>query len=111
MNFEVKIASRKLLGFHMINDGRSPHCRTTSRSCAVDHGEAIVFKTWLRSRIMDVEKALSATTIPDRDQALQGYPKSFVDFDGPKDPDNPLNWSAAYKWGILVLISVMCLVV
>ena len=111
MNCEVKIPSRKFLEFHMINDGRSQHGRTHSKSYAAKYGELVVFKAWLKSRVMDVEKALSATTTPDKDRSLQGYPKSFADFDGPKDPDNPLNWSTAYKWSILVLISVMSLVV
>lgn len=36
---------------------------------------------------------------------------SLVDFDGPEDPTNPLNWSQVYKWSIVGLISVMSLVV
>lgn len=37
--------------------------------------------------------------------------ENTVDFDGPDDPENPLNWSPAYKWGIVSLISIMSLVV
>ncbi|CAD6576751.1 MAG: hypothetical protein ASARMPRED_007868 [Alectoria sarmentosa] len=33
-----------------------------------------------------------------------------VDFDGPDDPENPLNWSNTRKWGLVGLISAMTLV-
>lgn len=35
----------------------------------------------------------------------------FVDFDGPDDQLNPLNWTYAYKWGIVWLLSSMTLIV
>lgn len=37
--------------------------------------------------------------------------ENTVDFDSPEDPENPLNWSAAYRWSIVGLISIMSLVV
>ena len=30
---------------------------------------------------------------------------NIVDFDGPNDPENPLNWKASKKWGMVALIS------
>lgn len=36
---------------------------------------------------------------------------NLVDFDGPGDPSNPLNWAPAYKWSILLLTSLMSLFV
>ncbi|KAF7509148.1 hypothetical protein GJ744_008375 [Endocarpon pusillum] len=34
-----------------------------------------------------------------------------IDFDSPNDPTNPVNWSTAYRWSMVILISVMSLVV
>lgn len=31
----------------------------------------------------------------------------IVDFDGPDDPENPLNWPFRKKWGLVVLISAI----
>ncbi|KAL2036831.1 hypothetical protein N7G274_010374 [Stereocaulon virgatum] len=36
---------------------------------------------------------------------------NIVDFDGPDDPENSINWSPAYKWSLVVLISFMSCVV
>lgn len=37
--------------------------------------------------------------------------ESAVDFDGPDDATNPVNWSSSYKWSIVGVISIMSLVV
>ena len=38
--------------------------------------------------------------------------RSFiVDFDGPDDIKDPLNWSSRYKWSMVILISVLSLIV
>lgn len=34
----------------------------------------------------------------------------LVDFDGPDDLSNPINWSKRYKWAIVVLLSAVNLV-
>lgn len=47
-----------------------------------------------------------AITVPitdDRD-------KDLVDFDGPLDPLNPINWSRGYKWSIVILLSAVTLI-
>lgn len=36
---------------------------------------------------------------------------SVVDFDGTADPSDPLNWTALYKWSLVILISFLSLVV
>lgn len=36
---------------------------------------------------------------------------NVVDWDGPDDPTNPLNWSKKRKWGIAVCMGLMTLVV
>jgi len=33
----------------------------------------------------------------------------FVEYDGPNDHENPKNWSTAYKWSIVALISFLAL--
>ncbi len=48
---------------------------------------------------------------PREDYPFNNVDENFVDFDGPGDLDNPLSWSFIYKWGIVILISVMSLVV
>ncbi|KAF8070036.1 MFS general substrate transporter [Lyophyllum atratum] len=44
------------------------------------------------------------TADPDPEETIDG---SQVSWDGPDDPQNPQNWSTAYKWFITVLCSVM----
>ena len=57
----------------------------------------------------DISAAVSVVTAPlnlppeERDHYL-------VDFEGPDDPSNPLNWSSASKWLIVTMISMMTLV-
>ncbi|CCD54965.1 hypothetical protein BofuT4_uP162540.1 [Botrytis cinerea T4] len=36
---------------------------------------------------------------------------NIVDFDGPDDPANPLNWSPRYKWSTVAILSMMNLMV
>lgn len=45
------------------------------------------------------------------DQDVDSMNQHVVDFDGPEDPEDPLNWSAKYKWSVVILISIMSLVV
>lgn len=42
---------------------------------------------------------------------VNGFDQNLVDFVSPQDPEDPLNWSSAYKWSVVILISVMSLVV
>ncbi|KUJ19469.1 polyamine transporter 1 [Mollisia scopiformis] len=55
------------------------------------------------------------TTVPDlKTQTQDGrYPSEVLEdevWDGPDDPDNPLNWSPSQKWSIILLISTITLV-
>jgi hypothetical protein len=54
---------------------------------------------------------VSDTVATCRDQSLNTVDEYVIEFEGPKEPHNPLNWSALYKWSIVILISVMSLVV
>lgn len=62
------------------------------------------------SRIVDIEK-VHASPDTDAEEHIDESESNLVDFDGPQDPINPLNWSATYKWSVVILISVMSLVV
>ncbi|KAJ4422699.1 hypothetical protein N0V82_002596 [Gnomoniopsis sp. IMI 355080] len=53
-----------------------------------------------------------ATAIPGNDQQILGVPsKDTVDFDPNGDPENPMDWTAAYKWGIVSLLAAMAFTV
>jgi hypothetical protein len=60
--------------------------------------------------------------IPDDDKSSRGAASSivqdvsqkeatreFVTWDGPDDPENPKNWSYAYKWWITIIMCILCL--
>ncbi|KAH6873215.1 major facilitator superfamily domain-containing protein [Alternaria rosae] len=59
----------------------------------------------------DVEKgngsgSVSSADQPDAEEEPERDP-NVVDFDGPNDPENPMNWKASKKWGMVALISAI----
>ncbi|KAH8727156.1 major facilitator superfamily domain-containing protein [Phaeosphaeriaceae sp. PMI808] len=55
----------------------------------------------------DLEKnydGRSISTVDDEPDELEPNP-NIVDFDGPNDPENPLNWGIVKKWGTVTLVS------
>ena len=44
------------------------------------------------------------------DEQIRENDPFLVDFDGPDDPANPLNWSRRYKWAIVILLSSVNLI-
>lgn len=53
-----------------------------------------------------------ATAIPGDDQQILGAPrKDIVDFNPNGDPENPMDWPSAYKWGIVALLAAMAFTV
>lgn len=57
----------------------------------------------------DVEKAVtpaSSSIGADADDVPEQDP-NIVDFDGPDDPQNPMNWGFTKKWGMVLLISAI----
>lgn len=54
-----------------------------------------------------------ATAIPADDQQILGAPasKDIVEFDPNGDPENPMDWPSAYKWGIVALLAAMAFTV
>lgn len=58
----------------------------------------------------DLEKALS--THEDQDVAVtvrQTTDPNVIDWDGPDDPENPLNWPSRKKWTNIYLLSAITL--
>lgn len=60
----------------------------------------------------DLEKAVPSGKIPEKDEveAIEiEHDPNIVDWDGPDDPANPLNWSAKLKWGNIAILSIITL--
>lgn len=57
----------------------------------------------------DLEKALSLALSSVDGDAVEGdqHDPNVVDFDGPDDPQHPLNWGFSKKWGMVLLISAI----
>ena len=53
-------------------------------------------------RITDVEQTAERS---DSSQALPAAASIVIDWDGPKDPENPMNFSRARKWYITMILS------
>lgn len=54
----------------------------------------------------------AATTPPTLDDEHHAVPpKNIVDFDPDGDAENPLDWPASYKWGIVALLAAMAFTV
>lgn len=54
----------------------------------------------------DVEKGVSPALSSVDSEGDETDP-DIVDFDGPDDPQNPLNWGFTKKWGMVMLISAI----
>lgn len=64
-------------------------------------------------RDTDVERS-SIDRIPEQEKSSEGEVQAprdpnIVDFDGPNDPENPLNWSAARKTTSIFIVSLTAL--
>lgn len=55
----------------------------------------------------DVEKATTHASSSIGADADEEQDPNIVDFDGPDDPQNPLNWGFTKKWGMVMLISAI----
>ena len=54
--------------------------------------------------------------LPDQERDLiaecdEGTRKDIVDFDPSGDAENPADWPASYKWGVVVLLALMAFTV
>ena len=50
-----------------------------------------------------------ATTPTAKDVSQTKGIGEFVTWDGPDDPENPKNWSYAYKWWITIIMCILSL--
>ncbi|KAL6709587.1 hypothetical protein ACN47E_001522 [Coniothyrium glycines] len=57
----------------------------------------------------DTEKGFAPGSINSTDEQEDEpeHDPNIVDFDGPDDPENPMNWKASKKWGMVALISAI----
>lgn len=71
------------------------------------------------SSALDVEKGVQSGAISTNsdERTLGGEPApgpdrdpDIVDWDGPDDPENPLNWPAGRKWGLIGILAMVTLV-
>ena len=73
-----------------------------------------VFKTYEKGSFDDVERGRFSQEplVPPLidDEGKDDEDPYLVDFDGPDDQTNPLNWSRSYKWAIVILLSSVNLV-
>lgn len=56
------------------------------------------------------EPSSSANVSPPEPHATQES-SDIVEWDGPNDPENPLNWSARYRWYVIMILACMTFVV
>lgn len=55
----------------------------------------------------DIEKGASPASSSIANEEDAEVDPDIVDFDGPDDPQNPLNWGFTKKWGMVLLISAI----
>lgn len=61
--------------------------------------------------VADVEKgSLSQGEVTPPKTERNETDQQLVDFDGPQDGSNPINWSKGYKWTIVILLSTLNIV-
>lgn len=55
-----------------------------------------------------VETSLASNNVKDESMASEvKLPPNLVDFDGPADSENPLNWTQGRKWIIVFITACM----
>ncbi|KAH6715167.1 major facilitator superfamily domain-containing protein [Leptodontidium sp. MPI-SDFR-AT-0119] len=59
--------------------------------------------------IPDVEKGLPVSEEQHREQTLERKDSNVVDWDGPLDPEIPLNWTGRKKWTNILMVAVLTL--
>nr|KMM72067.1 vitamin B6 transporter bsu1 [Coccidioides posadasii RMSCC 3488] len=55
----------------------------------------------------DLEKGPGGSQSENLQAAVQHVDSNLVDWDGPSDPENPMNWGLAKKWYITMMMSAM----
>jgi hypothetical protein len=65
----------------------------------------------LQSKIPDDDKSPIDVSAAPSTVSHTKATREFVTWDGPDDPENPKNWSYAYKWWITVIMCILSLAV
>jgi hypothetical protein len=60
-------------------------------------------------KILDDDKSSRDTAPSIAQDVSQEATREFVTWDGPDDPENPKNWSYAYKWWITIIMCIISL--
>ncbi len=55
------------------------------------------------------ETDVEISSFEEKSAEMAGKDPNVVDFDGPNDPENPLNWSSAKKTTAIAIVSAMTL--
>lgn len=86
-----------------VDDGYKPPESLTARESTPSPA------TTDHEQLSDVEKGRTSAHEEEGEhmekQGVQASDPNIVDWDGPDDPENPLNWSSGLKWGIVSTIS------
>ena len=69
------------------------------------------FKDVIERQDAQIDGPASRVQLAPECRVAEKIDENLVDFDGPDDPANPMNWKSRYKWTITVLVSMMSLVV
>lgn len=83
------------------NDASSPEGSDLEKEMHVEKG--------LSEQPVDLEagKGVSSVEKSETEEKVEPVDPNIVDWDGPDDPKNPVNWSERFKWGnIAVLASI-----
>lgn len=65
--------------------------------------------TRLETDVVDVERSSGSVVEKSADEGLEAKDPNVVDFDGPDDPENPMNWPSAKKTVAIAIVSLMTL--
>jgi hypothetical protein len=93
---------------------RGTGSRSDNLSCSISYtyeensGEIM---TDINTLTADVEATQCILDVKKEHHVAQDDASNIVDFDGPDDPKDPLNWSTRYKWSMVILISLLSLIV
>lgn len=58
----------------------------------------------------DEPKLFDPKSIYHSEKSDEATDLDIVDWDGPKDPENPLNWSEGRKWANIVILSIITMI-
>jgi hypothetical protein len=99
----MALGTEALLYYYYMDSQHSPTSTMLERpaSSASDEPQSKI-------PIPDDDKELSSAE--DASSQIEGAStREFVTWDGPDDPENPKNWSYAYKWWVTIIMCILSL--